>query len=127
MPTIGDLFAASRTILNDQPSEAGPVRYADAELIQAFNQALIEARARRPDAFLGVGLRETVPFYTADDLDAMFPLDQMFYPLFIYYVVGWSELREDEFTNATAAIAYMNRFTTGLIMLSGPPAAAGAG
>jgi hypothetical protein len=127
MPTIGDLFAASRTILNDQPSDAGPVRYSDGELIQAFNQALIEARARRPDAFLGVGLRETVPFYTADDLDAMFPLDQMFYPLFVYYVVGWSELREDEFTNVTAAVAYMNRFASGLIMLNAPVAAAGTG
>jgi hypothetical protein len=127
MPTIGDLFAASRTILNDNASAAGPVRYADAELIQALNQALIEARARRPDAFLAMGLRANVPFYTVEDLDAMFPLDQIFYPLFIYYVVGWAELREDEFTNATAATAYMNRFTTGLIMLSAPPAAAGAG
>src|SRR5215471_7890799 len=125
MPTIGDLFDAARAILNDTSSVAGPVRYTDDDLMRALNQGLLEARSRRPDAFLGMGLRVAIPFYAApDDLAAAFPLDQIFYPLFVYFVVGWSELREDEFTADARAVVLINRFTTGLIALSGAAAPA---
>src|SRR5262245_47221675 len=126
MPTIGELFDAARAILNDVSSIAGPVRYSDADLMRAFNQGLLEARGRRPDAFLGMGLRTSVPMYAApDDLAAPFPLDQIFYPLFVYFVVGWSELREVEFTADRKAVVLNNRFPTGLIQRpGGAPAAA---
>lgn len=123
MPTIGDLFTAARAILNDTSSVAGPPRYTDDDLMLAFNQGLMEARGRRPDAFLSMGLRVGLPLFRApDDLAVPFPLDQIFYPLFVYFVVGWAELREDEFTSETRATVLINRFSTGLVMLLSNPA-----
>lgn len=128
MPTIGDLFDYARAILNDRSSVAGPTRYTDDDLMMSLNQALMEARGRRPDAFLGMGLRVDLPFFQApDDLAAPFPLDQIFYPLFVYFVVGWSELREDEFTADNKAVLLINRFSTGLVLLGGGQAVGAGG
>ena len=119
MPTIGQLLADARAILNDVVPISGEVRYSDGDLIQAFNAAMLEARAKRPDAFLAMGLRAAVPFYKMpDDAGTAFPLDQIFYPSFLYYVVGRSELREDEFTQDSRAVVLMNKFVSQLLQVS---------
>jgi len=115
-PTIGRMLSDARAILNDVVPITGSVRYSDTDLIQAFNSALAEVRAKRPDAFLATGLRVSVPQYVMpDDTAAAFPLDSVFYPLCINYIVGRSELREDEFAAEGRAVALLNKFTTGLL------------
>lgn len=119
MATIGRLLRDARAILNDTVPLTGAVRYSDEDLVQAFNTALFEARAKRPDAFLAMGLRAPVPEYKMpDDAETAFPLDITFYPAVLYYVVGRSELREDEFTQDSRATALMNKFVSQLLQVS---------
>lgn len=118
-PTIGRMLLDARAILNDVVPITGKTRYSDEDLIQAFNSALFEVRAKRPDAFLGVGLRVGVPqFVMPDDQAEVFPLDQTFYPLCVNYIVGKSELREDEFAAEGRAVALLNKFVTGLLQVA---------
>lgn len=119
MPTLGRLLLDARAILNDTVETSGSLRFSDEDLIQAFNNALLQARAKRPDAFLVMGLRSEVPQFTMpDDVDTPFPLDQIFYSPFLFYVVGHSELREDTFTDDGRATALVNKFVTGLLQVA---------
>ena len=110
--TIGGLLIEARGILNDVvPTVGGTTRYSDSDLVAAFNDALLQARSRRPDLFIGMGLRNTVPQYSMPgDADTAFPLDPMVYPAFIFYIVGRSEMREDTFTDDGRAMSSMQRF-----------------
>lgn len=117
--TIGGLLTEARVLLNDAVSVDGATRFSDADLIAAFNDALLQARGKRPDAFLDMGLRNTVPQYSAsEDTATAFPLDPMFYPAFLYYVVGRTELREDTFSNDSRAITLMNKFVSQLLQVA---------
>jgi hypothetical protein len=117
MITLGRLLLDARAILNDTVATSGSLRFSDEDLIQAFNHALLQARGKRPDAFLAMGLRGAVPQYTAGDIETPFPLDQIFYSPFLYYIVGHSELREDTFTDDGRATALLNKFVTGLLQV----------
>lgn len=118
-PTIERMLLDARAILNDVVPITGSVRYSDEDLIQAFNTALFEVRAKRPDAFLAMGLRIYLPLYRLpEDLAEPFPLDQIFYPLCVNYIVGRSELREDEFSEQGRAVALLNKFVTGLVQVA---------
>src|SRR6476620_642315 len=113
--TIGGLLTEARALLQDTES----IRYSDADLIAAFNGALLEARAKRPDLFLDMGLRSTVPQYSAAaDAATAFPLDPSVYTAFLYYVVGRSELREDTFSDDSRAVTLMNKFASQLLQVA---------
>ena len=113
--TLGGLFAEARRILSDDDG----VRYTDADLVAAFNDALLQARAKRPDAFFILGLRNQVPQYVMPgDEDALFPLDQVFYPAFLFYICGRSELREDTFSNEGRAVVLSNKFVSQLLQIA---------
>lgn len=118
--TIGGLLTEARRILNDSvPVESDATRYTDADLVAAFNDALIQVRAKRPDAFLDMGLRNTVPMYVMpDDEETTFPIDPIFYPAFIYYIVGRCELGEDTFTNDGRATVMLNKFVSSLLQVA---------
>lgn len=118
--TIGGLLDEARGILNDRiPTSGGVKRYSDADLVSAFNDALLQARAKRPDAFLDMGMRNLVPQYQMpDDASTTFPLDPIFYPACIYYVVGRSELREDTFSDDSRAVTLLNKFVSQLLQVA---------
>jgi hypothetical protein len=112
--TIGGLLIEARRILSDDDK----VRYTDADLIAAFNDALLQARAKRPDVFLDMGLRNAVPQYTMPgDALTTFPLDPGLYPAFLYYVVGRSELRDDTYTQDSRAVTLANKFVSQLLQV----------
>lgn len=111
--TLGGLFTEARRILSDDDK----IRYTDADLVAAFNDALLQVRAKRPDAFVALGLRAPVPQYTAGDLGVAFPLDQMFYTPIMFYVIGFSEAHEDTFSNEGRAVVFMNKFVSGLLKI----------
>ena len=111
--TIGSLLTEARVILQDQ--ESGAYRFPDADLIQAFNGALLEAKTKRPDLFLGMGLRTAVPTYDAvADLTTAFPLDDVAYTPILYYIVGRTELRESTYSDDSRAVSLMNKFVSQL-------------
>jgi hypothetical protein len=109
--TIGTLLAEARTLLQDKVQA---YRYSDDELLENFNGAVGEARIKRPDLFLGRGLRAPLPFHTTADLAAPFPYDIIIYQAALYYVVGRAELREDSFSNDSRAVSMMNKFVAQL-------------
>jgi hypothetical protein len=117
--TIGGLLIEARGILNDVVPTSGSTRYSDADLINAFNDALHQARAKRPDAFLDIGLRMPLPIYEMpDDANTIFPISGAFYPAFVYYVTGRSELREDTFSDNSRAVTLMNKFVSQLLQVA---------
>lgn len=106
----------ARTLLQDKVGTNPDYRYSDDELLEALNGALLEARAKRPDLFLGtLGLRTALPLYTADDFDSEFPLPEMVYPTVLNYVVGRTSLRDDTYANDSRAVVMMNRFVNQLL------------
>lgn len=117
--TIGGLLSEARGILNDVVStDGGLTRYSDADLIAAFNDAVQQARTKRPDLFIAMGLRAQVPQYAMpNDVATAFPFDASLYAPVLYYVVGRSELREDTFSDDSRATVLMNKFVAQLLGL----------
>lgn len=114
--TIGGLLSEARTLLNDKVGTNPAYRNSTDELLEALNGAFAEARAKRPDLFLGtLGLRTTLPLYTSDDLDEEWPLPDTVYPTFLNYVVGRTSLRDDTSANDSRAVVMMNRFVNQLL------------
>lgn len=118
--TLSDVENQSRAILNDRVQTNGSFRYSSQDLYDAFNDAMLQARAKRPDVFLDMGLRNAVPQYSAaTDAAVPFPLDPIYFAAFIYYVVGRTELREDTFADDKRAPALMAKFLAMLLSPSG--------
>lgn len=117
--TISFLVAEARQMLNDEVPISGAPRYADAELVAAINDGVLQVRAKRPDAFLRFGLRNTIPTYSMPaDANTELPFDDIFYPAMLYYVVGRSELTEDTFTDDGRAVALTGKFVTQLLRVA---------
>jgi hypothetical protein len=117
--TIGGLLGEARILLSDVIPIEGQPRYYDADLVMAFNDALLQVRSKRPDLFLGMGLRNAVPQYKMPgDSDTAFPVDPMYYTTFLYYVVGRAELRDDTFTEDSRAALLLNKFVSQLLQVA---------
>lgn len=117
MPTVGDVLNEARTLLQDKAPD-GELRYSDAELLEAFNGFMAEVRAKRPDLFLTLGLRNPVPRFLTSQLTAAFPLDMIAYDAFVYYVVGRCEMREDTFTEDSRAVVMSNKAISQLLQVA---------
>ena len=116
---IGDLVTMCRNMVNDTVQESGDFRYSNQEFMDAFNDAMMQARAKRPDLFLTIGLRNPLPYYGTNDITAntAFPLDQMVFPAFMFYLCGRIELKEDTFSDDNRAVTLMNKFVSQLLSL----------
>jgi hypothetical protein len=113
--TIGGLISEARTVLQDVDA----VRYSDDDMVRYFNDALLQARAKRPDAFLDMGMRAPVPQYAMPgDQDTTFPLDPGYWPAFLFYVAGFCELREDTFADDKRATVLVNKFVSQLLQVA---------
>ncbi len=114
--SIDDALVDARVILND---EAGD-RYTDADLISDMNSAIAMTKMIRPDVFI---LGEALPEFTVADLGQTptptdFPLPEIFYQSFVYYLAGNAELRDDEFAvdgRAMTLLAAYRRNLTGSV------------
>ena len=118
--TIGGLVLDARNIVNDAVQTNGSFRYSDAEFYNAFNDAMQQARAKRPDAFLDIGLRNVVPQYDPTvDSAVPFPLDPIYANAFVFYLCGRIELKEDTFADDKRAPAMMAKFLAMLLSPTG--------
>ena len=106
--TVGDVKARVKSILKDK---VDPIRYPDADLLNAINDALIEVRRVRPDLYLHK--RFKVPLL-ADDLTAL-PVEDFCFNVIVYWVVGTMMLRDDEFAVDGRAMAMLNKATAQLL------------
>ena len=116
---IGDLVTMARNLVNDTIQESGAYRYSNQEFMDAFNDAMMQARAKRPDLFLAIGLRNALPYYGTNDITAntVFPLDPMVFPAFLFYLCGRIELKEDTFSDDNRAVTLMNKFVSQLLSM----------
>jgi hypothetical protein len=110
-PTWSDLIGEVRTLLQDKlVTSGGMLRYSDDELFEGINGFMWEVRVKRPDLFLGIGLRKPLPRYSAaQDMQVAFPLDMSVYDAFVYYLAGRQEIREDTWANDGRAVTLMNK------------------
>ena len=102
--TYYTLILEARELLGDIQEDCQ--RYPDAMLINALNRGLHELARIRPDAYYDLFAGNSLQVPEVTDLlpgigqtywGAAFPLDEKFYPPLMYYVVGMTEVSEDEF------------------------------
>lgn len=122
--TLGQVVKEARRLLQDEV--AGPYRYPDADIVDAFNIGLLEARRLRPDLFINE--RFVTPYYDTTTLDvdgdpiidmaAKITIEPHYRQSFLYYVVGRLELRDDEQTQDSRASALFNKFINQLLTIA---------
>jgi hypothetical protein len=109
--TIDDALTDARVILNDTAGD----RYTDADLISDLNSAISMTKMLRPDVFR---LGEALPEFTVADLAQLpatdFPLPEIFYQSFVYYLAGNAELRDDEFAVDNRAMTLLSAYRRNL-------------
>jgi hypothetical protein len=114
LDTVANYVAEARILLQDV---VPTYRYGDAELLTALNLAIMTARRNRPDLFLSV---TTLPFFTVADIAAnkAFAMDPQYRVAFLFFMVGWAQLRDEEDTQDTRAAAFIGKFTQQLMSLT---------
>lgn len=125
--SIDDVLVEARFLLNDAGAAGMPTRFANADMIRHLNTALRELYTLRPDAYVGLLLtggntpgvlnNTIVPLYSTADLGQTpptpFPVDdRLFFSAVVYYVVGRTELSDDEFTDDNRAMTMLQGFRT---------------
>lgn len=111
LTTVATLVAQARVLLQDRIE---PYRYADSEMLDGLNNAVMEARKLRPDFFLTNS--SSLPSYTVVDSTTLSAIDPMYRTAFLYYVIGYVQLRDDEDTQDNRAVGFLNKFIAQLTL-----------
>lgn len=112
--TPTNVILTARDILQDTVAD---YRYTDDSLYRGLNMALREAKRLRPDIYLSGGALVPVPTVNAGNAATPLPIDDQFETAFVSYVVGWAELRDDQYTAEGRAGALLGQFKTALVGL----------
>jgi hypothetical protein len=112
LDTVANYIADARVLLQDTVD--APYRYSDANLLQALNLSLYEARRLRPDLFLD--RFDSLPQFTAVDNTAV-TFDQQFRPALVYYIAARAQMGDEEQTEDARAREFMARFTNIMVGL----------
>jgi len=94
--TVEEIINGARRILQD---EVEPYRNPTEDLLSFLNNSLYELKRIRPDAWLGQ-FGVDLPEYqnTPASLAETIPINPIFYQGLIYFVSGYAELKDDEYT-----------------------------
>lgn len=114
LDTVGDFVTRARVLLQD---EVAPYRYETPELIAALNEACMEAKRLRPDLYLRT-LNLTMPVFVAEaDTVTEDKIPSEYRVSFLYYIVGNSQLRDEEDVTDARATVFLNKFTSQLLQI----------
>ena len=109
--SIDDALTDARVILNDTAGD----RYTDSQLVSDLNNAISMTKLLRPDLFK---LGEVLPEFTIADLGlgtpTDFPMPEVYYQSFVYYLSGNAELRDDEFAVDGRAMTLLSAYRRNL-------------
>ena len=108
MKTVADYIAAARIQLQD--TTPAP-RFLDTEFQLALDIALDEAYRIRPDFFIGVVVKSIV----SEPVTYEPPIPRGYQSAFLYYMCGYTQLRDDEETTDTRSSAFLNKFIAQLL------------
>lgn len=111
MKTIQDFITSARILLQD--TMEGAYRYTDEEFKLALDLALDEAYRIRPDLFVGVDV-SAVSVSTAA-LTVTPPVPRGYQSVFLYYMCGHVQLRDQEDVTDNRASVFLNKFTSQLL------------
>jgi hypothetical protein len=114
LETVSDYAVEARRLLQDTVQ---PYRYSDTNLVSALNMGLLEARRLRPDLFLNSGLRSAVPAFGSPIVSANVPIDPQYRAALVYYIVGQTQLMDEETTQDARASVFLNKFVSQLLTL----------
>jgi hypothetical protein len=109
LDTVAKFITQARVLLQDGTE---PYRYSDEEMIQSLNLAVLEARRLRSDLFLALDFVPQV--YTASG-NATTDIDAQYRPAFLYFMVGYAQLRDEEQNQDQRAGALITKFATQLV------------
>ena len=114
LDTVTDYVAEARILLQDT---IPTYRYGDAQLISALNLGIQTARRNRPDLFMEV---VTLPQFVVGDVAAgtAFAMDVQYRVPFLFFMVGFAQLRDEEDTQDTRAAAFIGKFSQQLLTIS---------
>lgn len=110
LATVADYITGARRLLLD---ETAPYRYADTDLMDALNYAMLEARRMRPDLFLPDP--SSITMYTATGDTVV--MDMQYRMAVLFYICGHMQLIDTEDTADARASAFMARFLTQMTAL----------
>ena len=115
LDTVADYVRQARVLLQDTVLE---YRYPDADLVDALNMAFLEARRLRVDLFMPN--INSIPSFAEADIAAAtaVKLDPMYRVAFLYFIVGQTQLRDEEDTQDTRAAAFLSSFSSRMMALS---------
>ena len=113
LDTVSEYVSAARVLLND---ETTPYRYSDVKLLLALNMSMFEARAKRPDLF--IDRFDSIPQFAAVDSTAVTMDRQARLPL-VYFMVGHTQLLDDEEASDARATVLLNKFIARLMTAAG--------
>jgi len=108
--TLDDIVLDVRSILQDTVT---PYRYSSGDVVRAYNNALSQLWRLRADIFFG-HYEAGVPSYSESDLGQgeVIPVDDMYATPIIYFMAGFAELRDDEFTVDARAVTLVKQFAS---------------
>lgn len=104
LATVQDYVTEARVLLLD---EVAPYRYTDPTLLMALNLAMMDIRRVRPDILIA---QTTTPNFSAVDTTTV-SLDEMYRIAVLYFIVGFSQIKDDEETSDARAGAFLQRFS----------------
>ena len=87
-----------------------PYRTSDADVVDALNVGLREARHLRGDLFYNDVLGPT-PQASVAALTTPIDIEDQFQLAFVTFVVGWVELRDDQYSNDGRAATLLGQLT----------------
>jgi hypothetical protein len=113
LDTVTDYVTEARVLLQDTVET---YRYPNSDLISALNLAIMTARRNRPDLFMEV---VSVPQFIIADITngTAFAMDIQYRVAFLFFMVGFAQLRDEEDTQDTRAAAFIGKFTQQLLTL----------
>lgn len=106
----------AREILQDTETE---YRYPDTTLLNILNRALQEIGRIRPDAFWSTFATDdiVIPEITSGTLTNTFALPMQFFLPVVSFIVAWTEVLDDEFTQDGRAGMLLTQFKQQVLSL----------
>lgn len=114
--TYQNAIDEAREILQDTETQ---YRYEDSTLLNILNRALQEIGRVRPDAFWSTFATDdiVIPEIATGNLTDTFALPSQFFLPVVSFIVAWTEVLDDEFTQDGRAAMLLGQFKTQVLSL----------
>lgn len=112
LDSVGDIVDQVRTLLQDTDNSSGQYRYSTDSIVTNLNQGIMDMFRIRPDLFLEQ--KFTIPKFNVGGLDQVPGIEEQYLPPLIYYIVGLTQLRDDEQNQDARAAGFLKQFIASL-------------